>query len=166
MFSASVLAGIGRELHARERGLGQRKHLEAERIGELALRVVGQQTFRLRLELLHDALGALDGDVADLLKPALCAGLLASVNSGNWTRMNLRLPPSALFNSVTACAVVPLPPKKSRMMSSLLKTNLKNSRSNTLGFGFVKIFCSPKMSVTSFDPVRLSKAMTLESLPT
>jgi hypothetical protein len=41
------------------------------------------------------------------------------VSNGIWQRMNRRLPPSSLFNASTACAVVPLPAKLSRMMESV-----------------------------------------------
>src|ERR1035437_9685611 len=52
--------------------------------------------------------------------------------------MNWRCPPSCAFDSKTACAVVPDPPKKSRMMSSLEADNVKQRVTKPTGFGLSK----------------------------
>ena len=50
---------------------------------------------------------------AIVAKPALDAADLGGHSSGTCTAMNLRVPPSSAFSSSTACAMVPVPAKKS-----------------------------------------------------
>ena len=70
--------------------------------------------------------------------------------------MNLRLPPSRLFCSITACAVVPEPAKKSRIVASFLRfpftANEIKWRISSLGFENLKTFSEPNISLISFVP--------------
>jgi short-subunit dehydrogenase len=49
--------------------------------------------------------------------------------------MNLRLPPSSALSFITACAVVALPLKKSRIRSSSFDDNAIHLLINSVGFG-------------------------------
>ena len=54
------------------------------------------------------------------------------------TKIKRRFPPSSAFIFRTACAVVPLPAKKSRMMSFLLAAIVRIREINEEGFGVEK----------------------------
>lgn len=76
---------------------------------------------------------------AMVLYPALKASLSSAQGSGIWTRINLRLPPSCLFWSSTAWAVVPEPVKKSRMMLESARPQLINLLKSVVGLGNSKM---------------------------
>ena len=48
-----------------------------------------------------------------------------SLFSGYWTKIYFLFPPSSLFNSMTAWAVVPEPAKKSKIIAEFLKPFIK-----------------------------------------
>ena len=61
--------------------------------------------------------------------------------------MYFLLPPSSAFNSITACAVVPLPAKKSRIMSLLSVVKFKKCFIRLTGFGLSNNSETPNKSL-------------------
>jgi hypothetical protein len=65
--------------------------------------------------------------------------------------MNFRFPPSSLFNSKTACAVVPEPANESSMIEFLLVDTVTINFTNSEGLGKSNFLVS-KISLSSFVP--------------
>lgn len=66
-------------------------------------------------------------------------------------KINLREPLSSLFKSITACPVVPLPAKKSRIIESFSLAALINSLISFIGLGVANAVLSPnKAAISSF----------------
>src|SRR2546428_1853216 len=75
------------------------------------------------------------------------------VSNRSWTRMHFRLPPSSLFNSKIAWAVVPEPAKESRMIESLSHDNSMIRRINSTGLGVTNTSRSPMICLScTFAP--------------